>query len=950
MKIFSFFLALLFIIKLRFHRNKNIYDYYLFDWITYQTLISNNYLYFVDDETSSVTSTDSGTSQSKTHKLLVRERLSLNNTPDIEPDVDNASNNDDDNQTKTKFNNLTVTSPEESDLKSLVSPVDTNALDHSYSCKSEIEFKEELTDLEESFTTNASLINDEKLTKIKPGPLSKKIKQISAELNGSRQSGTLTIVHDLEKLNAISKSNKDEKLTTDENQKMQTDFMVVEESSHSEEKDSSVLPSKTIEQSNSPNKNNDETLEMDDLSTSVDNDDPFSPTQSATPLSPTQESAIPPFSQESATPLSPTQESAIPPSTEESSTSPSTQESATPLSPTQQSASPLSPIYESATPLSPTQKSAILLSPTKEPVTPLSSNEKPASPLPLTEESSILPSRTEQSTVPVFGGFSSSERTLQSQISLSSETRNILDKLPLSNSVSLTSSTILTKSGDNQLLGDEIGHMQLSEKEHSKERAEKQLGDEEKSLTETIEAEKLLSKSSSVTIKNISNCSASEVLNTNATSKIETKENNSKSTLDSEASILDYTKLLQQNGGITISSKSNEANKSENNEEGKISTPDSLLEAVRLVQNIGNIAIKRLDNNTMEHTSGNDKITISVAEKNSEEKFHKISSEGEAKAVISSSSISVTKASEKEKQSNSGPESIKMNPSISIIPMSNTSSDIHKHSKSSKLTSPPRVSSCPSQPSTPSSVPPPPLLTPTLPSPSNVRPIFSPHLPGLQMQGGSTKAPITSPGLRMIASTPPAILMGGARMPVRHLPPDAGPLSLELHKHSQKLAEMMRNSLEEVLAGLISLGTPEARLAALQLELERCNWRHQQEVIEIRHNADVMLVEMRANMDAEKQRAVEEAHRQLKLKLEEFRRQMEIQVAEKVAEVKRQMEIEKQRAVEETKKKQWCANCGKEALFFCCWNTSYCDYPCQVVFVSLSNFYLFLIVQGNKFN
>lgn len=31
----------------------------------------------------------------------------------------------------------------------------------------------------------------------------------------------------------------------------------------------------------------------------------------------------------------------------------------------------------------------------------------------------------------------------------------------------------------------------------------------------------------------------------------------------------------------------------------------------------------------------------------------------------------------------------------------------------------------------------------------------------------------------------------------------------------------------------------------------------------------------------------------------------------------------------EVKKKQWCAFCQKEAVFFCCWNTSYCDYPCQ---------------------
>ncbi|XP_078331217.1 uncharacterized protein LOC144617675 [Crassostrea virginica] len=27
----------------------------------------------------------------------------------------------------------------------------------------------------------------------------------------------------------------------------------------------------------------------------------------------------------------------------------------------------------------------------------------------------------------------------------------------------------------------------------------------------------------------------------------------------------------------------------------------------------------------------------------------------------------------------------------------------------------------------------------------------------------------------------------------------------------------------------------------------------------------------------------------------------------------------------------FCANCGKEAIFYCCWNTSYCDYPCQQI-------------------
>ena len=61
----------------------------------------------------------------------------------------------------------------------------------------------------------------------------------------------------------------------------------------------------------------------------------------------------------------------------------------------------------------------------------------------------------------------------------------------------------------------------------------------------------------------------------------------------------------------------------------------------------------------------------------------------------------------------------------------------------------------------------------------------------------------------------------------------------------------------------------------------------------------------------------------------EMRQSLEQERERLVAEVKKQMEAEKQQAPDETKKKQWCANCRKEAIFYCCWNTSYCDYPCQ---------------------
>ncbi|XP_069960221.1 MYND-type zinc finger-containing chromatin reader ZMYND8-like isoform X4 [Cherax quadricarinatus] len=350
-------------------------------------------------------------------------------------------------------------------------------------------------------------------------------------------------------------------------------------------------------------------------------------------------------------------------------------------------------------------------------------------------------------------------------------------------------------------------------------------------------------------------------------------------------------------------------------------------------------------------------------------------------------SVSVTKAVEKDKDKEKEKEKVKMpsgvdttrlSPSISIIPMSGGSDRqrtkttiapsaspspsrtspsvsaqhaprsspsvlVQNPPQSSPSTTqgvPPRVSSSSSSSSPQTSgsgiPPPPPLSHPQASAAGGVgsRGVFGPPPPGSQVLGmGGARGPImATPGMRMMGGGGPGMMVpsripGGP--PTRHLPPEAGPLSAQLHKHSQKLAEVMRATLEDVLGGLVMTGTPEARVAALQLELERTNWRHQQELAEVRHNADVMLVEMRANLEAEKQRAVEEVKRQMEQQMMEGRRQMERQMVERLAEVRRQMEAEKQRAVEETKKKQWCANCGKEALFFCCWNTSYCDYPCQ---------------------
>ncbi|ROT65440.1 protein kinase C-binding protein 1 [Penaeus vannamei] len=191
---------------------------------------------------------------------------------------------------------------------------------------------------------------------------------------------------------------------------------------------------------------------------------------------------------------------------------------------------------------------------------------------------------------------------------------------------------------------------------------------------------------------------------------------------------------------------------------------------------------------------------------------------------------------------------VSQNPSTSTSSISETTPSTATQSATQRVSS--ASSSSSPQTAGGNNIPPPPPLSHPQASQSSVvgpRGVFGPPPPGSQVLGmpGARGPIMSSPGLRMMTSSGPGVLIpsrmpGGPGMtPTRHLPPEAGPLSSQLHKHSQKLAEVMRATLEDVLAGLVGTGTPEARLAALQLELERTSWRHQQELAEVRHNADV---------------------------------------------------------------------------------------------------------------
>ncbi|XP_074499884.1 MYND-type zinc finger-containing chromatin reader ZMYND8-like isoform X5 [Sebastes fasciatus] len=137
------------------------------------------------------------------------------------------------------------------------------------------------------------------------------------------------------------------------------------------------------------------------------------------------------------------------------------------------------------------------------------------------------------------------------------------------------------------------------------------------------------------------------------------------------------------------------------------------------------------------------------------------------------------------------------------------------------------------------------------------------------------------------------------------IPTGSAEVAADIAKYTNKIMDTIKGTMTEIYNDLSksTSGNTIAEIRRLRIEIEKLQWLHQQELSEMKHNLELTMAEMRQSLEQERERLV--------------------------AEVKKQTEVEKQQAVDETKKKQWCANCRKEAIFYCCWNTSYCDYPCQ---------------------
>ncbi|GFT07277.1 zinc finger MYND domain-containing protein 11 [Nephila pilipes] len=83
------------------------------------------------------------------------------------------------------------------------------------------------------------------------------------------------------------------------------------------------------------------------------------------------------------------------------------------------------------------------------------------------------------------------------------------------------------------------------------------------------------------------------------------------------------------------------------------------------------------------------------------------------------------------------------------------------------------------------------------------------------------------------------------------------------------------------------------------------------------------------NSEAEKQKCAssEALEKQHQAALSLLEAQLKAAKEEEMSKILEQHRI----SLSEVKKKQWCYNCESEAIYHCCWNTSYCSVDCQQV-------------------
>ncbi|XP_008148514.1 zinc finger MYND domain-containing protein 11 isoform X14 [Eptesicus fuscus] len=86
---------------------------------------------------------------------------------------------------------------------------------------------------------------------------------------------------------------------------------------------------------------------------------------------------------------------------------------------------------------------------------------------------------------------------------------------------------------------------------------------------------------------------------------------------------------------------------------------------------------------------------------------------------------------------------------------------------------------------------------------------------------------------------------------------------------------------------------------------------------------------LRSEMEEEKRQAVNKAVANMQGEMDRKCKQVKEKCKEEFVEEIKKLATQHKQLISQTKKKQWCYNCEEEAMYHCCWNTSYCSIKCQ---------------------
>lgn len=89
------------------------------------------------------------------------------------------------------------------------------------------------------------------------------------------------------------------------------------------------------------------------------------------------------------------------------------------------------------------------------------------------------------------------------------------------------------------------------------------------------------------------------------------------------------------------------------------------------------------------------------------------------------------------------------------------------------------------------------------------------------------------------------------------------------------------------------------------------------------------LEKLRTEVEEEKRQAVNKAVTNMQAEMDKKIKQVKDKCKEEFVEELKKAAAQHKQLISQTKKKQWCYNCEDEAMYHCCWNTSYCSIKCQ---------------------